>query len=60
MAELSKEDKRAILGADYNSPEVTEASRAEQRAANRASMRTAAISIAVVAALVLIAMYFRS
>ena len=60
MAELSNEDKRAIFGADYKAPEVTEASRAEQRAANRASVRTAAIVIAIVAALVLIAMYFRS
>ncbi len=57
MADLSDEDKRAIFGADYKAPVVTEA---EKKAAKRDSIRNTAIGIAVLAVIVLIVIYLRS
>ena len=57
MAELNEADKRAIFGADYKTPEVTEASRAEGKAARRISMRNTAIGIGVVAIIILLVIY---
>jgi hypothetical protein len=60
MAELSAADKRVLLGANYKEPEVTAASLAEQKAARLASLRNTAIGIAVVAIVILIAIFYRS
>jgi hypothetical protein len=60
MAELSAADRRVLLGADYKEPEVTEASRAAEKAARRASMRNTVIGIGVFAAIILLAVLFGS
>ena len=57
MADLSDEDKRAIFGANYKAPVVTEA---EAKAAKRDTIRNAAIGIAVLAALIFLVIYLRS
>jgi hypothetical protein len=60
MAELSAADKRAILGPNYKEPEVTAASRAEQKAATFASRRNVAIGVLVLAVIILIAVFYGS
>jgi hypothetical protein len=57
MAELSDHDKRVLLGEDYKDREVKETP-AAQKAAKRASMRNAAIGIAVLAAVVLFFVFY--
>ena len=46
MAELSDDDRRAILGAGYKRHEVTEARRAYEKAAKHAKLRNMVIMIA--------------
>jgi hypothetical protein len=56
MAELSDADKRVLLGADYKDREVKETP--AERRVKRASMRNAAIGIAVLAAVILLAVLY--
>lgn len=60
MAELSEADRRAILGPNYVAPVETQASLDEQRAAKWTAYRNTAIGIAVVAAIILVAGFFRT
>ena len=60
MAELSLADRKAILGANYQEPEVTAATLAESNSAKRDSRRNIAIGIAVLAAVILIAVFYGS
>ena len=60
MAKLSDADMRAIFGANYTPPVLSEATLAEQKATSRASMRNTAIGIAVLGVIVLLAIFFRS
>ena len=60
MADLSDKDKRSIFGPDYKEPEVTEAMRAQQRDAKKKSMLYSAMTIAGLAAVLLVAIYFGS
>ena len=57
MAELSDADKRVMLGAGYKDREVKEAP-AEQKATKRASMRNTAIGIAILAAVLLLLVWY--
>ncbi len=58
MAELSDADMKAIMGLDWKRREVTEEARAEKKAAHRISLRNTGIGIAVVAAIILLTVFF--
>jgi hypothetical protein len=60
MAELSEKDKRTLLGPNYKERELTEQDRADQKAATFASRRNWLIGIAVLAAIILFAVFFGS
>lgn len=60
MADLSASDKRAILGPNYKEPELTEQDRADLKAAKFQSRRNLVIGTAVLAVIVLLAVFFGS
>jgi hypothetical protein len=60
VAELSERDKKAIFGANYEAPVVTQANLDEQRTAKRVNLRNTVIGIAVVVAVMVVASFFRT